>query len=117
LNSQNNYQNPINPNRNKIKNTKDYVNYYQLIREKIRSRLKDNYVSRNKQGDVYMVFILNSSGELQRLEIDKARSTTDKRLIDIAGGSVREASPFPKFPKGLSIPSMSFNLQISFKKE
>ena len=42
-----------------IKSTEDYINYYQLIREKIRRRLKDNYIGYSKEGEVYLTFTLN----------------------------------------------------------
>jgi len=38
-------------------------------------------------------------------------------LIDIALKSVRDASPFPPFPKEFSAPKMSFDLTVSFKKQ
>jgi len=101
----------------KIRSTKDYVSYYQMIREKIRQRLKDNYKNYYKEGDVHITFDLNSNGSLTGLYIDRADSTNDQRLLDIAILSIKTAAPFSPFPKALDLPRMSFNLTISFKKE
>lgn len=99
-----------------IKSTRDYINYYQLIREKIRRALKNNYKDYSNEGEVYFVFTLNSEGGLVKYEIDSAKSTNDRTLRDIAILSLQEAAPFQAFPKGLSVPAMSFNLAVSFKK-
>lgn len=101
----------------RAKTTKDYISYYQLIREKIRQRLKANYISRRREGDVSLVFELSSDGKLVSLAIENAGSTTDRTLRGIAASSVKEAAPFAPFPKALALPRMSFNLVISFKKE
>jgi len=101
----------------RIRSTKDYINYYQLIREKIRQRLKSNYRRYHGEGDVGLVFILRSNGSLEALDIERASSTKDASLIDIAVSSLRQASPLPPFPKALAIPKMAFNLTVSFKRE
>lgn len=100
-----------------VKSTKDYINYYQLIREKIRARLKTKYNDYYKEGDVSLVFILRASGSLIGVEVETANSVPDSTLHRIAIESVKEAAPFAPFPKALSLPSMSFNLVISFKKQ
>lgn len=99
-----------------IKSTKDYVNYFQFVRERIRHRLKANYTDRRNEGDVRLEFVLSSNGSLISVAVEGG-STDDKTLIDIATLSIKEASPFPAFPKALKVPSMSFNLVVSFKKE
>jgi TonB family protein len=100
----------------KIKATKDYVSYYQLIREKIRNRLKDNHRTYYREGDVRLIFTLKSDGSLASVEVDELGSVNNQTLFDIAVRSVREAAPFPPFPKALSLPKMSFDLMVTFKK-
>lgn len=100
-----------------VKSTRDYINYYQLIREKIRARLKTKYNDYYKEGDVSLVFILKDSGSLIGVEVETANSVPDSMLHRIAIESVKEAAPFAPFPKALSLSSMSFNLVISFKKQ
>ncbi len=99
-----------------IRSGKDYINYYQLIREKIRRRLKTNYRDYHSEGEVYLIFSLSADGALLNYKIESTRSTSDKILIDMAVLSLEQASPFPPFPKEISLPEMSFNVEISFKK-
>lgn len=100
-----------------LKAKKDYINYYQLIREKIRQRLKERYSRVCGEGDVAVVFILNSSGSLSAVEIEEAKSTRDSNLGQIAVASVKDAAPFPPFPGELPVAKMSFDLTVSFKKD
>jgi TonB family protein len=100
-----------------VRSTRDYINYYQLIREKIRAGLKARYNDFYRQGDVSLVFVLKADGSLTGIEVERANSTPDRSLHDIAVASVKEAAPFAPFPKALSLPSMSFNLVVSFKKQ
>lgn len=100
----------------RIMSTKDYISYYQLIREKIRRKLKDRYRSYHSEGDVSLVFVLRSDGALVSAAADPQSSTNDRTLIDTAIQSLREAAPFAPFPKALTLPQMSFTLTVSFKK-
>lgn len=99
-----------------LKSKKDYVNYYQLIRDKIKSRLKDNYGYYNHEGDVYLSFAITQNGTLLTYNIDRSRSTTDEVLLHITIMSLKAVSPFPPLPKSIQAPKMSFNVAISFKK-
>ncbi|MCX5678276.1 MAG: hypothetical protein NTY76_04120 [Candidatus Omnitrophica bacterium] len=100
----------------KIMSTKDYVNYYQLIREKIRRKLKERYRGYYNEGDVCLVFVLRSDGVLISAAASPEISTRDRTLIDTAIQSLKEAAPFTPFPKALTLPQMSFTLTVSFKK-
>jgi outer membrane biosynthesis protein TonB len=100
----------------RLRQDKDYVNYYQLIREKIRSRLKDNYRYYNREGDVYLSFTLTPNGSLLSYSIDKSRSTQDDILLQITGNSLKAVSPFPSLPRSLTASKMSFSIAISFRK-
>lgn len=99
-----------------VRSTKDYINYYQHIREAIRSRLKDNYKDYYEEGDVHLIFTLSSDGALVELAVDTANSTSDRKLVEIAVQSMKESSPFQPFPRVLVLTRMSFNLIVSFKK-
>ena len=99
-----------------IKSTKDSINYYQFIREKIRQRLKHNYKDYYEDGDVSLTFTLSCDGSLASFDIASANSTGNNTLINIAVSSLKEASPFPPFPKGLSLPKATFDLRVSFRK-
>lgn len=97
-------------------NKKDYTAYSKIIREKIKEKLRRNYSYHFKDGDVDIFFILKFDGSLIDLGIDRTTSTDDKELIDIAAKSVRQASPFPRFPKTLPLSQMSFSIKVSFKE-
>lgn len=100
----------------RIRSSKDYINYFQLLREKIRQALRSNYMDYQNQGDVSLAFVLNSDGSLSTVEVDNKSSSPDTTLKSIAIESVKEAAPFPSFPKALSYSKLSFNLEVSFKK-
>ena len=99
-----------------IKSSKVYINYYDLIKNKIRSRLEEDYRYYKREGDVYLTFSLSASGALLDCSIDRSRSSKDEVLLHIASASLKAVSPFPPLPKSLSAPKMSFSIIISFKK-
>ncbi len=99
-----------------LTSNKDYVSYYQLIREKIRARLKTNYAYYSHEGDVYLSFTITPNGTLLTYRIDRAKSTQDEVLLHITATSLKAVSPFPPMPRSLSAPKMSFSIIISFRK-
>lgn len=103
-----------------IKSSKDkslYLDYYQGIREKIRSAASSSYYNYSQTGDVCLSFILNSDGTLKNIEICESGTNSTNTLKKIALNSVQEAAPFPSFPKGLNQKQLSFNVIISFERE
>jgi hypothetical protein len=96
---------------------KGYVSYYELLREKIKQKLNNNCNGYYKPGDVSVLFTLRSNGSLAKFDIDRAASIKDEGLIDIVSLSLKQASPFPPFPKELSFPEISFSVTISFKEK
>lgn len=101
----------------KLRSTEDYINYYQLIREKIRQEVKRRYRRSDEQGEVYLNFILASDGRLTACEADPSLSKAGRSLIDMAVASLRSAAPFPPFPKALNVPRVAFSVTIVFKKD
>jgi len=93
-----------------------YLNYYQTIRERIKRAAYKNYTSL-VNGEVYMSFIILSSGQLQNVRINEEKSTAYGYLKEIARKSIYDASPFPGFPEDLDYPELSFNVIISFEVE
>lgn len=100
---------------NRIDNP-SYLSYYQIVREKIRRAAYQSY-TKTETGEVYLTFLLSKSGALidERLIMD--RSSTSEYLKDVASRSIKNASPFPPFPKELDYPQLSFNVIISFEIE
>jgi TonB family protein len=93
-----------------------YISYYQIVREKIRRAAYQNY-NRNDTGEVYITFIISSAGYLKDVRLIEEKSVAAEYLKVIALNSVKNASPFPNFPKELDYPQLSFNVVISFEVE
>ena len=95
-------------------NNPSYANYYSLVRGRIKQRAYFNY-SEYYAGEVYVTFILASDGILKELQILEDRTTGGPYLRTIGLKSVKEAAPFPPFPKELHYPELTFNVVISFQ--
>jgi len=93
-----------------------YISYYQIVREKIRRAAYQNY-SRTEVGEVYLSFVISQDGSLREMRLAQEKSSPSPYLKEIALQSVKEASPFPNFPKELDYPQLSFNVVISFEVE
>lgn len=97
-------------------NNPSYISYYQIVREKIRRAAYQNY-SRTEIGKVELSFVILSSGFLEKIQLAEEKSSSSPYLKEIALKSIKEASPFPNFPKELDYPQLSFNVVISFEVE
>jgi len=97
----------------KFKKNPAYMEYYKLIRERIR-RNAYRYYDIDKSGIVYLCFIVLNSGDLAQLTLSK-KSEASSKLIDIALRSVKDSAPFPPFPKELNYPQLQFSISIHFK--
>jgi len=97
-------------------NNPSYITYYQIVREKIRRAAYQNY-TRTETGEVYLTFIISSDGYLKELRLIEEKSSTNSYLREVALKSLKDASPFPNFPKELEYPQLSFNVIISFEIE
>lgn len=97
-------------------NNPSYISYYQIVREKIRRAAYQNY-TRTETGEVYLSFIVSGDGYLREIRLVEERSSPSPYLRDIAIRSIKDASPYPSFPKELDYPRLSFNVVISFEIE
>jgi TonB family protein len=93
-----------------------YISYYQIVREKIRRSAYQNY-THNETGEVYVSFIISNDGYIKDVRLIEEKTMADDYLKKIALSSIRDASPFPNFPKELDYPQLSFNIIISFEIE
>ncbi len=93
-----------------------YISYYQIVREKIRRSAYQNY-THNQTGEVYISFIISNDGFIKDVRILEEKTSALDYLKSIALKSVKDASPFPNFPKELNYPQLSFNIIISFEIE
>jgi len=93
-----------------------YISYYQIVREKIRRSAYQNY-THNEVGEVYISFVISNEGYVKDVHLIEAKTSANDYLKGIASRSVKDASPFPNFPKELDYPQLSFNIIISFEIE
>lgn len=93
-----------------------YIGYQQIIREKIKRSAYQSY-NGTETGVVNVSFIVANDGELKDLHVINEKSTSSSYLKDIALQSIKDASPFPGFPKELDYPSLPCELTIIFETE
>jgi hypothetical protein len=91
-----------------------YLNYYQIVRNRIKERAYENY-SQYEAGEVYLTFVLLSDGSLKELKLIEEKTSANQYLRDVGVKSIQDASPFPPFPRDLRYPELSFNVVISFE--
>lgn len=97
-----------------LKKNPAYMDYYRLVREKIRTNAYQNYNTR-KKGEVTITFLVLKNGTLKAIKLDP-KSVRSKRLRNIALKSIRQSAPFPDFPRELKKYShLKFNISIYFK--
>jgi len=94
--------------------TPGYAMYTGIIRDRIRERAYVNFV-KSLGGDVYLTFIIRADGKLVDVQVLQNRTQASEALCSVGIASIREASPFPSFPKELNYPELTFNIQISFQ--
>jgi len=99
----------------KITNPK-YLSYNQNIRQMIKQRAY-TYIDHPdfKAGEVFLTFIVQSDGTLKDIHILDDRTKANVYLRKIGIRSVKEANPFPAFPKDINYPELTFNVVISFE--
>lgn len=96
-----------------------YISYYRAVRERIRKFADRNYPRKRSlgQGEVFLSFVVASSGELLQVRVVNEKSIESFALRNLAINSIRDASPFPPFPKGMSQYQITFNVVISFESQ
>jgi TonB family protein len=93
-----------------------YVSYYQMVREKIRHCAYNNF-TQAEEGEVYLTFTVSSDGNIRDIHLVEEKSSSNPYLRKVGFASIKDASPFPNFPKELDYPQLTFNVIISFELE
>ena len=102
------------PHNKALRKNPAYMNYYRLIREKIRSNAYRYYRS-DDTGKVLLSFIVFRDGALGELSFEE-ESANNNTLCQITLESIKGAAPFPPFPDELSNHTqLSFRIPIYFK--
>lgn len=93
-----------------------YLSYNENIREKIRRRAFA-YIDHPdfKTGEVYLTFVVSSTGNLKQIGISEGKTFANEYLRKIGRRAIEEAAPFPPFPEDLKFPELTFNVVISFE--
>jgi hypothetical protein len=68
-----------------------------------------------ERGSVYLTFLLDQNGELKAAQIIPEKTDASPHLQEIAIRSLREASPFPAFLKGMNLSEYPFNIEIQYQ--
>ncbi|KPK41538.1 MAG: hypothetical protein AMJ78_05230 [Omnitrophica WOR_2 bacterium SM23_29] len=89
--------------------------YAQAVRGKIRENLTP--AKSGVEGNVFVRFVIASDGKLQELNIIDEKSTRDGLLREVVFEAIKDSSPFPKFPKDITTPKVTFTCQISFENK
>ena len=96
-----------------MKKMRNYVNYYQILRAKIKRNVK--YPNSLSEGQVYLDFRLTPNGKLEMIRINEETSTSNVLLRIAALESIQKATPFPPFPEDFKQSKAVFNVIISFE--
>ena len=84
----------------------------------VRNRIIDNIDTRKTggEGDVYVRFVVTSSGALKEVNIIDEKSTDDGVLRAAAFEAVKNSAPFPAFPEKVQLSEIAFTCQITFAR-
>ena len=93
----------------------EHKDYYYIIREKIRRKVYSHF-NKLEKGEVMLTFSLYKDGSLKELSVNNEKSFGSIYLRSIAAKSVREAAPFPPFPKALQ-ENDKLTFTVTFKFE
>ncbi|MDD5595299.1 MAG: energy transducer TonB [Candidatus Omnitrophica bacterium] len=106
----------LSPNETEKSDSPAYISHSQIVREKIKRCLYQNY-NRMETGQVFLSFVLSKDGFLRNVRLVDEKSSPSGYLRTIALQSIKDAAPFPDFPKELDYDQLSFNVVISFEIE
>ena len=91
-----------------------YAAYNEMVRDRIKEKVYENY-DKMDRGTVYLTFLLDEHGILKAAQIIHEKTDASEHLQEIALKSLREASPFPPFLRGMSLTEYPFNIEIQYQ--
>jgi hypothetical protein len=91
-----------------------YAAYNEMVRDRIKEKVYENY-DKMERGTVYLTFLLDEHGVLKEAKIIPEKTDATQHLQEIAMRSLKEASPFPPFLKGMSLSEYPFNIEIQYQ--
>ena len=91
------------------------TNYYKIINDQLqRAALSPADFS---EGQITLSFVVMADGSLVSVDVVPDSSTPDSTLQKTAVQIVRDASPFPPFPRDLRKIDLTFNVVICFREQ
>ncbi|MFH1062389.1 MAG: TonB family protein [Candidatus Omnitrophota bacterium] len=107
--------NPVLPKKEEeLSKDKYYISYYRLINELLRDSVI--YPNDFSEGEIALTFVLNSDGSLENVDVMQDTSYRNNSLRETAKQIVKNASPFPPFPKELRQKQLTFNVVFCFRE-
>lgn len=92
-----------------------YTNYYKIINDQLqRAALSPADFA---EGQITLSFVVMADGSLVSVDVVPDSSTPDSTLQQTAVQIVRDASPFPPFPRDLRKIDLTFNVVICFREQ
>lgn len=100
----------------KNNNSPSYTTHSEIVREKIKRSLYQTN-NRLESGQLEVSFILTRDGTLKDIRLKEENSSASQYLREISINAIKNAAPYPSFPKNLDYPILTFNVIISFEVE
>ena len=91
-----------------------YAAYNEMVRDRIKGKVYENY-DKVEGGSVYLTFLLDANGVLKGAQIIPEKTSASEHLQEISLRSLKEASPFPPFLKGMNLSEYPFNIEIQYE--
>ena len=92
------------------------LSYFSAIREQIQRTANHRtwLTGEEREGLVYVSFVLTSTGAIQEASIVSSRSADSSSLRDVAVQIVKASSPFPPFPPSMGEPNKTIVVPLEF---
>ena len=91
-----------------------YAAYNEMVRDRIKEKVYENY-DKVEGGSVYLTFLLEANGTLKDARVVPEKTSAPQHLQDLSLRSLKEASPFPPFLKGMNLSEYPFNIDIQYQ--
>ncbi len=91
-----------------------YAAYNEMVRERIKQKVYENY-NKMEGGTVYLTFLLDEHGVLKASQIIPEKTNAPQHLQEVSLKSLRDASPFPAFLKGMNLSEYPFNIEVQYQ--
>ena len=94
-------------------NNPAYAAYNEMVRSRIENKVYENY-RKMEAGTVYLTFVIASDGSLRASQIIEEKTHASQNLKNTSLKSL-QASQFPPFLKGMTLPEYTFNIEIQYQ--